>query len=59
MNGYLNNFAAALNTRASAALGESALVFSRCRADQFSRSFVPAAARLWNFLSSGVCRGAP
>ena len=31
MNGYLDNFVAACNTRTSAALGELALVFLRCR----------------------------
>ena len=46
MNGYLNHFVAARSTRASTALGELALVIPRCRTDQFSRSFVPAAARL-------------
>ena len=55
MNGYLNHSVAARNTRGSAALGELALVIPRCRTDQFSRLFVPAAARLWNFLPSGVC----
>ena len=43
MNEYLNNFVAARNTRASAALGELALVIPRCRIDQFSRPFLPAA----------------
>ena len=46
INGYLNHFLAARNTRASAALGELPLVVPRCKTDQFSRSFVPAAARL-------------
>ena len=48
MNEYLDHFVSARNTRASAALGELALVFTRCRTDQFSRSFLPAAVRLWN-----------
>ena len=48
---------AAHNTRASAALGELTLVIPRCRTDQFSRSFVPAVARLRNILPSGVCTG--
>ena len=53
MNEYLNNFVAARNTRASAALGELALLIPRCRTDQFSRSFLAAAVRLWN-----LCRQA-
>ena len=36
MNGYLNNFLAARNTRASAALGELSLVVQRCRTGQLS-----------------------
>ena len=56
-NGYLNHFVAARNTRASPALGKLALVIPRCRTDQFSRSFGPAAVRLWNILPLGVCRG--
>ena len=43
MNEYLNPFVAAQNTGASCALGELALVIKRCRTDQFSRLFVPAA----------------
>ena len=43
MNGYLNDFVATRNTRASASQGEFALVLPRCRTDQFSRSFLPAA----------------
>ena len=46
MNGYLNHFVAARNARASAALGEFALVIPRYRTDQFSRSFLPATVRL-------------
>ena len=57
MNRYLNHFVTARNTEGSAALCELALIILRCRIDQFSRSFVAAAARLWNFLLSGVCRG--
>ena len=34
MNGYLNYFVAARNTRASAALGGLALVILRCRTDR-------------------------
>ena len=54
MNEYLNKFVAAPNIRASAASGELALLTRRCKTDQFSRSFVPAAARLWNLLPTGV-----
>ena len=46
MNGYLNNFVAARNIRASASPGELALVIPCCRPDQFSRSFLPAAVCL-------------
>ena len=46
MNEYRNRFVAARNTRASASLGELALVISRCRTDQFSRSFLSAATLL-------------
>ena len=55
-NKYLNSVAA-LNTRALPALGELALVIPCCRTDQFSRSFLPAAELLWNFLPSGVLSG--
>ena len=48
MNEYLNHFVAPRNTRALAALGELVLVISRCRTDQFSQSFLPAAVRQWN-----------
>ena len=43
MNEYLNQFVAARNTRALAALGELALTIPRCRTGQFNRSFLPAA----------------
>ena len=46
MNEYLYHFLASRNTRASISLGEFALVISRCRTDQFSRSFLPAAMRM-------------
>ena len=46
MNEHLINIVAACNTKASATLGELALVISRCRTDQFSLSFKPAAVRL-------------
>ena len=46
MNEYLKHFAAARNSRASAALGKVALVIPRCRIDQFSRSLMSAAVRL-------------
>ena len=54
MNDYLNNFDAARNNKASAALGEVALMIPRFRADQLSRLFLPTALRLWNLLQSGV-----
>ena len=54
INEYLKHYVAACNTRASAALGELALVIPRCRTNQFSRSFLPAAVRLWNVLPSGL-----
>ena len=59
MNEFLNNFVAVRNTRASVTLCELGLVISRCRTDQFSLLFLPAAVRcLWNLLPSGVFRGA-
>ena len=51
---YLNYFVSAHNTRASGALDELALVIPRCRTDQLSRSFLPAAGGLLNLLLSGV-----
>ena len=57
MNEYLNPFIATLNTRVSAALSKLILVIQRCRTDQFSRSFLPSAVRLWNLLLSGVFSG--
>ena len=51
---YMNHFVAARNTRASAALGELALVIPCSKTDTFNRSFLPAAVRLWNLLPSGV-----
>ena len=39
----LEHFVVASNTRASAALVDLALVIPRCKIDQFSRSFLPAA----------------
>ena len=59
INQYLKHFVAARNTRASAALGELALVISRCRTDQLSRSFLPDYVCLWNLLPSGVFSGGP
>ena len=44
MNEYLNDFVVARNTRASVALDELVLVIPPCRTDQFSLSFLPAAA---------------
>ena len=58
MNECLKLFVAARNTKTSAALGELALVISRCITDQFSR-FLPAAERLWNLLLSGLFSGGP
>ena len=43
MHEYLHHFVATRNTRPSAAVGESALVIPRCKIDQFSRLFLPAA----------------
>ena len=57
VNEYLNYFIAARNTRASADLGDLALVIPRCRTDQFSRPFLPATVLLWNLLPSGVFIG--
>ena len=57
MKVYLNCFVAARSTRASATLDELALAIPRCRIDQFSRSFLPAAVRLWNLLPSSVFSG--
>ena len=54
MNEYLNHFVAAHSTRASAALCELALVIPRCGAVKSARSFLPAAARMWNLLPSGM-----
>ena len=55
MNENLKHCVAARNTRASVALGKLALVISRCRTDQFSRSFLSAAVRLWNVLTERAC----
>ena len=57
MNEYLQHLLAARNTRTSAALGDLALVSSRCRIDQFSRLLLPTAVSLWNLLPSGVFTG--
>ena len=56
-NEYVNHFVAARNTKASPTLGELALVTPRCRTDQFSRSFLPAALCLRNLPPSGVFSG--
>ena len=53
MNEYLHHFVATRNIRALAALSELALMIPRCRTNQFSRLFLPAAVRLWNLLPSG------
>ena len=50
MHGYLKHFVAARNNRASATLHELPLVIPRCRTDQLSRLFLPAAVSLWNLL---------
>ena len=50
INEYLNNFVTVSNTRALTALGELALVILRCRTQQFSWSFLPAAVLLWAML---------
>ena len=57
MKEYLKHFLSAHNSRASAALIELAWVFPRCKTDQFSRSFLPAAVRLRNLLQWGVFSG--
>ena len=57
VNGYLNHFVAARNTTASTALGELALVISRCRINQFSLSFLPTSVRLGNLLPLSVSSG--
>ena len=57
MNKYLKHLFVDRNTIASATLGKLALVIPRFRTDQFSRSFLPAANRLWNVLPSGVFSG--
>ena len=54
MKEYLHYFIAARNTIASAALGELPSLIPGWRTDQFSRSFLPAAVRLWNLLPSGT-----
>ena len=54
---YMHNFVAARNTRASAALGELALVITRCNTEQLSRSFLPVAVRLWNLLHLDMFSG--
>ena len=54
---YLHHFVTARNTRVSAALCELVLVIPRCRTEQFSLSFLPVAARLWNMLPSNIFRG--
>ena len=57
MNEYLYHFVSARNSISSRAFGELALVIPLCRISQVSRSFMPAAARLWNVLPSGVFNG--
>ena len=57
LNEYLYHFVALRNTKASAVLGELALVSPRCWADQVTRPFLPAAVRLLNLMTSGVFSG--
>ena len=57
MNEYLKHLDATRNTRASAAVGELALVIPFCRTDQFSPSFLSGGVRLCNVLPSGVFSG--
>ena len=57
MHDYLKHFAAVRNARASAALGDLALVTPCCRIDQYSLSFLSASVRLWNSLPSTVFVG--
>ena len=56
---YLHHFVAARNTRASAALGELALMILRCKTDQFSQPFLHTAVRLWNLQQAGGLVVAP
>ena len=53
----MNHVVAARNARASAALDELALVIPRCKTDEFSWAFLPAAFCLWTLLPSGVFSG--
>ena len=46
MHVYLHRLITVRNTRASAALGELALVMPSRRTDQFSRLYLPSAVRL-------------
>ena len=57
MNGYLNNFVAAHDSKVSAALDELTVVIPRCRTYQFNWSFLLAAVHLWSMLPSGVFSG--
>ena len=52
-----NHFVATRNTKASVALGKLVLVIPLFRTAQFSRSFLPAALRLWNLLPLGFFSG--
>ena len=54
MNEYLNIFVAARNARASADLGELALVNSGYRIGQFRLSLLLATVHQWSLLPSGV-----
>ena len=49
LHAYIHHFVAIRSTRASAVI-----VISRCRTDQFSRPFLPAAVCLWNLLQSVI-----
>ena len=57
MHEYLHHFVAARYARVSAALSDLALVVPRCLTDQYSRSFLPSAVKLWNLLLSDVVSG--
>ena len=49
-----HNFIVARNTRASAALGELALVIPACGTEQFSRYLLLTNVRLWNLLPTFI-----
>ena len=57
MTEYLNHFFATLNTGASAAPWELALMIPRCRTDKFSLLLLPAAVHLSNLMPPFVFSG--